>query len=86
MVKNRLVCNYVNLEKFTAPPPKKCNVREWLRLMYFGTAQQNSRILILFINLKTGTIIIQWDNGGGGRASREARGKRGKNTGRWENM
>ena len=34
--------------------------------MYFGTAHQNPRILILFINLKTGTIIIQWDNGGGG--------------------
>ena len=34
--------------------------------MYFGTAHQNPRILILFINLKTGAIIIQWDNGGGG--------------------
>ena len=43
--------------------------------MYFGTAHQNPRILILFINLKTGAIIIQWDNGGGGGGGGESEGK-----------
>ena len=51
--------------------------------MYFGTAHQNPRILILFINLKTGAIIIQWDNGGGGGGGGGGRagGKRAKKTG-----
>ena len=46
--------------------------------MYFGTAHQNPRILILFINLKTGAIIIQWDNGGGGgEGESEGKGEKG---------
>ena len=45
--------------------------------MYFGTAHQNPRILILFINLKTGAIIIQWDNGEGGEGESEGKGDKG---------